>query len=460
MPLAVHHILPVPTTSIAKHLATSYLSNLSDGATNGFKMFLTHHDFNLPAMREVQRTEGVRTDYVTIYTAIISHMHNISSSSSHPLHPITHHKWGEHRHNPTSSSTSNHQDILTLLHALQSTQTGSFARVRGRLKTMGYNAATASMNHFRTLLITHSTPNVISDKTIHANHSSDHALKRFVYHGEPRNHLRHANHSKSPDNACKQRSTINNSNTESTPCKGNIKAHINILAELIQLTMMLLRWSSETVQLCLLPCYALLRNTVHVAFSTVLVLLDGISRLDSFSGVNVGFPKKHQSAFAFPLFALQIDLASGYMILKCSPRTRFGLNFNLTVRHSHGYKMTSPDREQSSEFVKYDDTPTRTSHLSSRIVQSFVRPIGTKVSPKTAQDELHHVPSMIKEFSDYTSSLIDYDIKVSEGATPPTHSHHTSSVSSQQTNPRTHRRSHYLSNSLSDSHCEGVLDIE
>jgi hypothetical protein len=90
------------------------------------------------------------------------------------------------------------------------------------------------------------------------------------------------------------------------------------------------RWPS-CVHLCLWP-YAL-RNAVHV-WNTAPVLPDGTSKLEKFSGTDVGFRMKNNHTFGCPVFALQNDLAAGNKIPKWSPRARLGLNLGPSPNHA------------------------------------------------------------------------------------------------------------------------------
>ncbi len=163
------------------------------------------------------------------------------------------------------------------------------------------------------------------------------------------------------------------------------------------------RWPSA-VHLCLWP-YAV-RMAVYI-FNTAPVLLDGKSRIELFSGVNVGFRMKDNHVFGCPVFALQNDLASGNTIPKWSPRSRLGLNlgpspshartvnlvlnlhsglvspqfhcryddFFETTQHSHQDVATQANWKQLAGFVKYDGAPTVQDRLS-RSTQ-LVAPIRT-----------------------------------------------------------------------------------
>jgi hypothetical protein len=157
----------------------------------------------------------------------------------------------------------------------------------------------------------------------------------------------------------------------------------------------------------------LLTYAVRIAvyiYNTAPVLLDGKSRIELFSGVNVGFCMKDNHVFGCPMFALQNDLAAGNIIPKWSPRSRLGLNlgpspshtwtvnlelnlssglvlpqlhccyddFFETTYHSHQAVTTQANWKQLAGFVKYDGTHT-VQHRLSRTAQ-LVAPVGTSSS--------------------------------------------------------------------------------
>ena len=160
--------------------------------------------------------------------------------------------------------------------------------------------------------------------------------------------------------------------------------------------------------------------------NTVPVLLDGRSRLELFSGANVGFRMKDNHAFACPVFALQNTLAAGITIPKWSPRSRLGLNlgpspnharninlvlnlntglispqfhcryddFFETTQHSERDIVTSANWKQLAGFTKYDGTPTVQDRLSS--ADQHVIPIGTNLTPPENEPiEFTHKTSLL-----------------------------------------------------------------
>ncbi len=202
------------------------------------------------------------------------------------------------------------------------------------------------------------------------------------------------------------------------------------------------RWPSA-VHLCLWP-YAL-RYAVYI-HNTVPVLLNGRSRIELFSGVNVGFRMKDNHAFGCPVFAMQNSLAAGNTIPKWSPQSRLGLNlgpspnharhvnlvlnlnnglvspqfhcrfddFFETTRHSERDITTSANWKQLAGFVRYDGTPTVQDRLSN--TEHLVVPIETNPDslPREPNDSTPH------HFNDNDIIHFDSDqadlMSVSEGA--------------------------------------------
>ena len=157
----------------------------------------------------------------------------------------------------------------------------------------------------------------------------------------------------------------------------DINAHIQDANKFIQ-SMLLLRLQQSETSLFMRLCL------VRLAHSTVLVLIDGTSRLPLFSGVNVGFRKKHQSQD----FALQNDLTAEDVTPKCSSRSPFNLYFNL-IRHlrSIGIKIT-PKTSQN-------DVPSH--HQSRNITYKFLREL-TVLHPSTSR---HIRNSIVATFRAY-----------------------------------------------------------
>ena len=236
------------------------------------------------------------------------------------------------------------------------------------------------------------------------------------------------------------------------------------------------RWPSA-VHLCLWP-YAV-RMAVYI-YNTAPVLLDGKSRIELFSGVNVGFRMKDNHVFGCPVFALQNNLAAGNTIPKWSPRSRLGLNlgpspshartvnlvlnlfsglvspqfhcryddFFETTHHSHQDVMTQANWKQLAGFVKYDGTPTVQDRLS-RSAQ-IVAPIGTSSAPITINSVQFSQDTSSEDDSDSANDLPDY-MQDSEGA------HDESTNDSDTTLPtagissrgRTRKLSHVMQDSIS-----------
>ena len=85
----------------------------------------------------------------------------------------------------------------------------------------------------------------------------------------------------------------------------------------------------ESADLALCPCA--MRHAVHV-YNTAPVL-DGISRLELFSGTQVGSRMRDHHTFGCPVFILDNALAPGKTIPRWSSRARLGLNLGLSPFH-------------------------------------------------------------------------------------------------------------------------------
>ena len=76
-----------------------------------------------------------------------------------------------------------------------------------------------------------------------------------------------------------------------------------------------------------------MQSVAGYIYNTAPVLLNGKSRIEQFSGVNVGFCMKDNLVLGCPVFALQNNLAADNILPKWSPRSHLGLN--LGPRPSH-----------------------------------------------------------------------------------------------------------------------------
>ena len=180
-------------------------------------------------------------------------------------------------------------------------------------------------------------------------------------------------------------------------------------------------------------------------YNTAPVLIDGKSRIELFSGVNVGFRMKDNHVFGCPVFALQNDLAAGNTVPKWSPRSCLGLNlgpspshartvnlvlnlfsglvspqfhcryddFFETTKHSHQDVVTQANWKQLAGFVKYDGTPTVQDRLS-RSAQ-HVAPIGTSSTPLALNSVQFSQDPSSEDDSDSAINLPDF-MQDSEGA--------------------------------------------
>ena len=243
------------------------------------------------------------------------------------------------------------------------------------------------------------------------------------------------------------------------------------------------RWPSA-VHLCLWP-YAV-RMAVYI-YNTAPVLLDGKSRIELFSGVNVGFCMKDNHVFGCPVFALQNDLAAGNTVPKWSPRSRLGLNlgpspshartvnmvlnlfsglvspqfhccyddFFETTQHSHQDVITQANWKQLAGFVKYDGTPIVQDRLS-RPAQ-IATPIGTSSAPLTLNPVQFSQDTSSEDDSDSANTLPDF-MQDSEGA------HDESTNESETTLPtagissrgQTRKLSHAMQDSISQHDFYGI----
>eukprot|EP00956_Cyclotella_meneghiniana_P025434 scaffold53086_cov60-Cyclotella_meneghiniana.AAC.2 len=72
--------------------------------------FVATEYFNAPKSKEIQQSEGVSADDVTIKTSNLTH-ERLNPDAPCPKHPTGHHKWGECSHNPLNKTTQ--RGILT-----------------------------------------------------------------------------------------------------------------------------------------------------------------------------------------------------------------------------------------------------------------------------------------------------------------------------------------------------------
>ena len=340
---------------------------------------------------------------------------------------------------------------------LQSTEAGFLAQLKGKLTKRRYTAATVFIDHYSRLRYVHLMNRMTSEETIQAKE----AFERFANdYGVKIQHY-HADNGRFADNAFKQHCEANKQTL--TFCGVNAHFQNGIAERAIrditeQARTMLLhakaRWP-DAVHLALWP-YAI-RCAVHV-YNTAPVLEGGISRIERFCGVNVGFRMKDHHAFGCPVFALQNDLAAGNKIPKWSPRARLGLNlgpsphharnvyvvlnlqtglcspqyhcrfddFFETVRQSIGDSMTSSGWKYLAGFAKHQVTPRVPSSIG-----------GSVESVGTHHDQNQSVPQEVSFFQDNDDvtqpsasvepSVADIDMEVSEGATTPSTDGGTSS---------------------------------
>jgi hypothetical protein len=186
---------------------------------------------------------------------------------------------------------------------LQSTQAGFFEQLKGRLTTKRYTSATIFVDHFSRLRYIHLMTSMTSEETIQAKR----AFEQFAAaHGVAIKHY-HADNGRFADNAFKQH--CEQSNQTISYCGVNAHFQNGVGERAIQditevaPTMLLhakARWPS-CVHLCLWP-YAL-RNAVRV-WNTAPVLPDGTSRLEKFSGTDVGFRMKDNHILLVAQFLL------------------------------------------------------------------------------------------------------------------------------------------------------------
>jgi hypothetical protein len=189
--------------------------------------------------------------------------------------------------------------------------------------------------------------------------------------------------------------------------------------------------------------------------NSVPVLNDGTSRLERFSGVNVGSRMKENHTFGCPVFALQNDLAAGNAIPKWAPRARLGLNLGPSPHHARNINLVlnlSTGLVSPQYHCRYDDffetckgldpkASTSWKQLaglqnpSSRLDRFFdldnlSQPVGTNQSdsvfPQHVTNDLSSFPDDQEGFTnDVTDDIINdaptqEDVEVSEGASVPT----------------------------------------
>jgi hypothetical protein len=339
---------------------------------------------------------------------------------------------------------------------LESTQTGFFAQLKGKLTVKRYTAATVFVDHFSRLRFIYLMTSMTSDETVKAKQQ----FERFAAsHGVKIRHY-HADNGRFADNKFKQHCDA--SHQQLTFCGVNAHFQNGIAERAIRditegaRTMLLhakARWP-QAVHLSLWP-YAL-RYAVYL-HNTVPILPDGTSRLEAFSGVKIGYRMKDNHAFGCPVFALQNDLASGKKIPKWSPRARIGLNLGPSPNHARNVNLvlnltswlcspqyhcryddffetvrqsqpdssassTSSNWKQLAGLVKYDGTPTSSERIGRSLPTDHVIPIGTNNnSTPSTPDEISFTQDH-QDLSDDMSlpdqGLAD-DVQVSEGASEP-----------------------------------------
>jgi hypothetical protein len=183
---------------------------------------------------------------------------------------------------------------------MESTQAGFVAQLKGRLTTKRYKAATIFVDHFSRLRYVHIMSSLTSKETVEAKQ----AFERFAADHGVRIKQYHADNGRFADNAFKQhcsqqRQAITYCGVNAHFQNGIAERAIRDITEAAR-TMLLhakARWPSA-VHLSLWP-YAV-RMAVHI-HNTVPVLLDGRSRLELFSGTNVGFRMRDNHAFGCPV---------------------------------------------------------------------------------------------------------------------------------------------------------------
>ena len=222
---------------------------------------------------------------------------------------------------------------------MQSTEPGFYGQAKGILTKTRYRNATIFVDHFSRLKFVYlMTSNLTSQETVEAKR----AFERFAAeHGVRIAHY-HCDNGRFADTLF--RKACKNQNQKLTFCGVNAHFQNGIAERAIrdlsegackQLLHARQRWP-QAVSTALWP-YAL-RHAAHL--SNVLPTgKEGKSKLELFSGIQVGSNMRFLHTFGCPVFALNNSLASNNSIPRWDPRACLGLNLGPSPTHARNVHM-------------------------------------------------------------------------------------------------------------------------
>ncbi len=312
---------------------------------------------------------------------------------------------------------------------MQSNELGFIAQAKGTLTTHRYKYATIFVDHFSRLRFIHLHRSNTSAEIVQAKH----AFERFSYdHGVSIKQY-HCDNGRFADKgfiaACEAKGQrISFCGVNAHFQNGIAEKAIRDITEAARKILLhaKVRWP-HAIDLALWP-YAM-RYAVHI-HNTVAVI-EGKSRIELFSGTDVGSNMKHNHTFGCPVFALQNALASGGTLPKWSPRARLGINLGPSPNHARNVNLVlnlSTGLVSPQFHCRFDDFFETTRYGAQdvattapwRTLAGFRRPDGSPaanhvdVSPNTDREQ----PIGTFDFSDASEEFMDPSESVTTHAPP------------------------------------------
>jgi hypothetical protein len=222
---------------------------------------------------------------------------------------------------------------------LQLTGPGFYGQAKGRLTKMRNKNATIFVDHLSRLQYVYlMTSNLTSSETIDAKRAFEsfaakHGIKIAHYHCDngcfaDTTFVRLCKESRQKLTFCGVNTHFQNGIAERAICNLSESAQKQFLHAKQ-------RWS-HAASTALWP-YAL-RSAAYL--NNVLPMLeDGQSKLELFSGIQIGSSLKSMQTFGCPVFALQNALAAGHSIPRWNPRAWIGLNLGPSLMHTRNVHL-------------------------------------------------------------------------------------------------------------------------
>ena len=217
---------------------------------------------------------------------------------------------------------------------MESTTPGFIAQLKGKITKQRYTAATVFVDHYSDMVYVHLQRTLSSNETVEGKN----AFEAFARKNGVRIEHYHADNGRFADNLFKQDlaekgQTISYSGVGAHFQNGRAEKKIRDLREASRKMLIhaMARWP-QAIIVNLWP-YALRAAADNQ--NLIPVDVDGRSKMETFTGVQIGARLKSFHTWGCPVYALHSKLQGGSAgISKWSPRARLGINLGFSPRHA------------------------------------------------------------------------------------------------------------------------------